>query len=101
MDYIIFNRSRLVASNIEKPFERIINNRIIEEIPFTKGQAGGRKAYSTVEELHILKSIIEQANRKRKSSCVTFIDIQKAYDKTWQDIVMPMRINPLLTDSLV
>ena len=60
----------------------------MEEIPFTEGQAGGRKAYSTVDQLYILKSIIEQANRQRKSLYVTFIDIQKAYDKTWQDIVM-------------
>ena len=81
-------RGITLASNIEKLFERIINNWIIEEIPFTEGQAGGRKAYSTVDQLYILKSIIEQANRKRKSLYVTFIDIQKAYDKTWQDIVM-------------
>ena len=41
------------TSNTEKLFERIINNRIIEEIPFTEGQAGGRKAYSTVDQLYI------------------------------------------------
>ena len=38
-----------LASNIEKHFERIINNGIIEELPFTEGHSGGRKAYSSVD----------------------------------------------------
>ena len=31
---------------------------------------------------------MEQTNRKRKSLYVICIDIQKAYDKPWQDIEM-------------
>ena len=78
-------RGITLASNIGKLFERILNNRLIATLKFTEGQAGGRKERSTVDQLYLLKSIIEQANRSKKKLYITFIDIEKAYDKTWLD----------------
>ena len=72
-----------VSSNVGKAFERIINNRIIKVLPFTEAQAGGRKEYSTVDQLFILKSIIQKSVFQKKYLYITFLDIGKAYDKAW------------------
>ena len=50
-----------VSSNVGKIFERIINNRVIKVLLFTEAQAGGRKEYSTVDQLFILKPIIRKS----------------------------------------
>ena len=81
-------REITLASNIGKIFERVINNRLIENLPFTEGQAGGRKDRSTIDQFFILKSIIQNAFNQKKKLYIMFIDIEKAYDKTWQDGIM-------------
>ena len=86
-------RGITLASNIGKLFERILNNRLIATLKFTDRHAGGRKERSTVDQLYLLKSIIEQANRSKKKLYITFIDIEKAYDKTWLDAVLYMLWN--------
>ena len=66
-----------VSSNVGKVFERIINNRIIKMLPFTEAQAGGRKEYSTVDQLFILKSIIRKSVfQKKRPLYITFLDIE-------------------------
>ena len=60
-------RGITLASNIGKTFERVINTRLIENLPFTEGQAGGRKDRSTIDQLFILThsvlaSFIKDAN---------------------------------------
>ena len=54
-----------VSGNVGKVFwyvgKIIINNRVIKVLPFTEAQDGGRKEYSTVDQLFILKSIIRKS----------------------------------------
>ena len=45
------------------------------------GQAGGRKNRSTTDQLFILKSVIKEAKIEKKKLYITYIDIEKAYDK--------------------
>ena len=83
-----FRRGITLASNIQKLFERVINNRLVKDLEFTEGQAGGRKNRSTTDQLFILKSVIQKAKIEKKKLYITYIDIEKAYDKAWLDGIM-------------
>ena len=61
-----------VSSNVGKVFERIINNRLIKVLPFTEAQAGGRKEYSTVDQLFILKWIYGNQSSKKNLYILRF-----------------------------
>ena len=54
-------RGITLTSNVEKLFERVLNNRLVKILEFSEGQAGGRKQRSTVDQLFILKSLINEA----------------------------------------
>ena len=54
-------RGITLTSNVEKLFERVINNRLVKILEFSEGRAGGRKQRSTVDQLFILKSLINEA----------------------------------------
>ena len=43
-------RGITVNSNIEKTFERVLNNQIIPVLNYTETQAGGRKGRSTIDQ---------------------------------------------------
>ena len=81
-------RGITLTSNIEKLFERVLNNRLVKILEFSEGQAGGRKQRSTVDQLFILKSLINEAKINKKRLYITFIDVEKAYDKTWKELIM-------------
>ena len=81
-------RGITVNSNIEKVFERILNNRVISAINYTEAQAGGRAGRSTIDQLLILKSTIRQAKMDNRKLYVAFLDISKACDKAWLDGIM-------------
>lgn len=57
-------------------------------LSFTEGQAGGRKGRATTDQLFILKSIMKKTKIAKKRLYITFLDIEKAYDKTWQEGVL-------------
>ena len=65
--------------NIEKVYERIINERVKKEVAITKAQAGGKT---------VLKQTIEEIRAKGLTAYIIFLDVQKAYDKAWLDAIM-------------
>ena len=72
-----------------KVFERLINNRIKDEIRMTEDQAGGQAGKSTADHINILNSIINHSKRKKKQNLyVAFLDVTKAYDKAWLNAIM-------------
>ena len=81
-------RGITLASNLEKLFERIINNRLVKYLEFNEGQAGGRKERSTIDQLFILKTLMRQRKEEGKRLYIVFLDIEKAYDKTGQESVL-------------
>ena len=76
-----------IASNLGKLFERILNNRVKEVITYTEAQAGGRAKYSTVDQLYILKSLMNRANAEKKKLYIADLDLEKAYDRAWKQII--------------
>ena len=74
-----------IASNMGKVFERLINNRIKDEIRMTEAQAGK----STADHITILNSIINRSKRKKKPNLyIAFLDVTKAYNKAWLSAIM-------------
>ena len=71
-----------------KLFEKVLFNRIIKELPFSEAQAGGRVGRGCVDQLFILKSVINQRKFDNKPTFIVFLDIEKAYDKTWVDGIL-------------
>ena len=83
-----------LTSNICKLFERILNNRVKKRIKFTEAQAGGREGRSCIDQLFILKSVVNQFQHDQKPVYSAFVDLEKAYDKVW-----PSSIFHILWDS--
>ena len=77
-----------VNSNIEKAFERVLNNRIQKTLQFTEAQAGGRPGKSTNDQLLVLKAVMKQAHEDNRPLYIAFLDVQKAYDKAWLDAIL-------------
>ncbi|GBP16133.1 Probable RNA-directed DNA polymerase from transposon BS [Eumeta japonica] len=71
-----------LLSNIYKLFSSIINNRLspIIEAKQPIEQAGFRKGYSTIDNIHTIELIIEKYQELQRPLYITFIDYQKAFD---------------------
>jgi hypothetical protein len=74
-------------------FCQIINNRITNYLEenklLAKEQAGFRKSYRTSDHIFVLKNIIEDLLKNRKSRLYCcFVDFQKAFDTVWHQGLM-------------
>ncbi len=81
-------RGITLASNFGKIYERIINNRIKPIIKMTEAQAGGIEGNATVDHLIVLKHIINEIRKQKKTAYIAFLDVKKAYDKAWLDAIL-------------
>ena len=81
-------RGITLASNAGKIFERLINNRINDDINISDAQAGGIKGRATVDHILILKELINIAKSEKNNIILTYLDVTKAYDKAWLDGIM-------------
>ena len=81
-------RGITLASNAGKLYERIINERVKNVTEITEAQAGGIPRSATADHLIALKQTIRELRKKGKTAYVIFLDVQKAYDKTWLDAIL-------------
>ncbi len=81
-------RGITLSSNMGKLFERIINNRIQEEINITKNQGGGTKGKSISDHLLRINNFIKKSKRKKQTTYLVFLDVTKAYDKAWNKAIL-------------
>ena len=65
--------------SLTNSIEKVINNRIKSALLFTEAQAGAREGRSSVDQLFILKSVIQQRKFQRKQTYIALIDIEKAF----------------------
>ena len=70
-----------------KVFSRILVNRIQTGVDkeLRKEQAGFRKGRGTIEQIFILRNILEQANEWNTPIAIHFIDFEKAFDSVHRD----------------
>ena len=76
-----------LSSNMGKLFERIVNSRMVKIVNFTEAHAGGRSKYSTVDQLYVLKSLIQKAVANKTKLYIAYIDLEKTYDRAWKQII--------------
>ena len=81
-------RGITLASNVEKVYERVINERVKEVTQITDAQAGGKEGSATTDHLIALKQIVQEIRNEGKTAYVIFLDVQKAYDKAWLDAIL-------------
>ena len=72
-----------LSNNICKLFERVINNRIKGTLQFTEAQAGAKENRAAVGQLFTLKAKIQNRTSKGLPTYIAFIDLEKAFHKTW------------------
>lgn len=78
-----------LLSSIAKIFERIIRSRLnvflTEKSVIKDEQFGFREEHSTVQQIQRIINIIRDNKKRRKSSEMIIIDVEKAFDTVWHD----------------
>ena len=82
-ELLLIKRGISLSNNICKLFERVINNRIKGTLRFTEAQAGTRENRAAIDQIFTLKAISQNRISKGQPTCIAFIDLEKAFDKTW------------------
>ena len=75
-------RGITLMSIAAKVYNKLLFNRIVHVIDqiLRKNQAGFRKERSCIQQIHILRRIMEGANANNIPLLITFIDFKKAFD---------------------
>ena len=68
-------------THIFKIWERVLDRRVRECTDIHESQFGFMPGRSTTDAIFILKQTTEQYREGQKDICVTFIDLEKAYDR--------------------
>lgn len=87
-----------LLSNLGKIFEKIIHYRIIEFASdrniISENQFGFRKEHSTVHQISRIKNKILSNKRRKKSTGLVLLDIEKAFDTVWHNgVIFKMMTN--------
>lgn len=78
-------RGITISSNTGKYFERVVNNRVKEEVQMSEAQAGGQEGSATTDHIITVKELIKLS---KKRLWIVYLDVTKAYDKAWADGIM-------------
>jgi hypothetical protein len=86
------NYTRIIVGPIlAKLFAMILEKRLSEWVEqhglHAKGQAGFRKDYRTIDELFILRTLIEQSKAKKKTFYCCFVDFKNAFDTVSREML--------------
>ena len=81
---LLSNKRGISLSNkICKLFEIAINNKIKGTLQLTEAQAGASKNRAAVDQIFTLKTTIQNRTSKGQLTYIAFIDLEKAFDKSW------------------
>ena len=75
------HRGITVSSTISMVCEQVINDRMMQLIPLTQAQGGGKKGTSTRDHVFLLRGAITHALKNKSNMYITFYDVTKAYDR--------------------
>ncbi|KAE9415090.1 hypothetical protein Angca_005315, partial [Angiostrongylus cantonensis] len=73
-----------LLSVVYKLFTRVISNRIDRTLDEGQPceQTGFRKGFSTMDHIHMLTRLTEVSREYKRPLCLTFIDLEEAFDST-------------------
>ena len=76
-----------LLSHVYKLFSRVITNRLARRFDDFQPpeQAGFRKGFSTVDDIHTLRQVIQKSEEYNLPLCLALVDYEKAFDsvETW------------------
>ena len=76
-----------LMSHTMKLWERVIENRLRIETTVSANQFGFMPGRSTMEAIYLLRKLMEGYREKKKDLHITFIDLEKVYDRVPRDII--------------
>ena len=96
-------RGITLTSVPSKVFGRVIIDRIRDGVDnkLRKEQAGFRRGRSTVEQIFILRNIIEQVAEWQSTLYITFVDFEKAFDSVHRESLWKIMASYGIPDKLV
>lgn len=78
-----------LLSSLGKIFERIIftelNNFVTEKEIIKNEQFGFREQHSTVHQIKRIVNMIKENKKRKRSTGMVLIDVEKAFDSVWHD----------------
>ena len=81
-------RGITLASNVDKLFEQMVNNRATTKAQMTDAQAGCKKGRATVDHLLAFKEAVNAVRTQKMPVYATFLDVTKAYGKAWINAIL-------------
>ena len=84
-----------------KIWERVLDRRVRECTDIHESQFGFMPGRSTTDAIFIIKQTIEQYREGQKDICVTFIDLEKAYDRVPREEIRRTMMERLVPEKYV
>ena len=96
---------------VSKLFEKLLLKRLIPIIErknlVPDHQFGFRKNHSTMDQIHRITNVIEQALEEKKVCSAIFLDVAQAFDKVWHEglnhklkLLLPVQYSKILESYL-
>ncbi|PKA52309.1 integrator complex subunit 11 [Apostasia shenzhenica] len=76
-----------LMSHTLKLWERVIEQRLRHNTKVSENQFGFMPGRSTIEAIHLLRSLIEKFKERKENLHLVFIDLEKAYDKVSREVL--------------
>ncbi|GJS56424.1 retrovirus-related pol polyprotein LINE-1 [Tanacetum coccineum] len=97
-----------LLSHTMKLWERVIERRVRRETEVSENQFGFMPGRSSMEAIHIIRTLMEKYRERQKDLHLAFLDLEKAYDsvpreliwKTLRDKGTPMKYIKVIQDML-
>ncbi|GKC19806.1 retrovirus-related pol polyprotein LINE-1 [Tanacetum coccineum] len=70
-----------------KLWERVIERRLRRETSMTENQFGFMPGRSSVEAIHLIRSLIEKYKERQRDMHMAFLDLEKAYDSVPRELI--------------
>ncbi|GJV70807.1 DNA polymerase [Tanacetum coccineum] len=70
-----------------KLWERVIERRLRRETSVSENQFGFMPGRSSIEAIHLIRSLIEKSRERQRDLHLAFIDLEKAYDSVPRELI--------------
>ncbi|GJV41140.1 retrovirus-related pol polyprotein LINE-1, partial [Tanacetum coccineum] len=70
-----------------KLWERVIERRLRRETSVSENQFGFMPGRSSVEAIHLIRSLLEKYKERQRDLHMAFLDLEKAYDSVPRELI--------------